>query len=255
MRSTVRPGSAPAWSTNSVSKSLRAGWPSPMLRASKLCQSVSTSGPSAIWKPSPTNTSSSRSHAWVTRWAWPRRGLAGELGEVEPLGLDPARPARPPPSSSRRAASAAAAAAVASLSAWPAALRSSTVASEPSRVFSWARSPRLPSSWASSAATSSSVVAAAIRSSAASRAARMSSINGSPFDVSLRERPRVDSGSGAVDGSSSPSPGSPGAPKSAPRQSVHGRHDTRLDRRRHNGILSAGPGPPRSTAPSSPSPR
>ena len=46
-----------------------------MLSASKLCQSVSTSGPSAIWKPSPTKTSSSRSHACVTRWAWPRTGL------------------------------------------------------------------------------------------------------------------------------------------------------------------------------------
>ena len=46
-----------------------------MLSASKLCQSVSTSGPSATWKPSPMKTSSSRSHACVTRWAWPRTGL------------------------------------------------------------------------------------------------------------------------------------------------------------------------------------
>ena len=59
-----------------------------MLRASKLCQSVSTSGPSAIWKPSPTKTSSRRSHAWVTMWAWPRCGRREDLGEVEPLGLD-----------------------------------------------------------------------------------------------------------------------------------------------------------------------
>ena len=57
------------WSTNSVSNSPRAGCPSPMLSASKLCQSVSTSGPSAIWKPSPMNMSSSRSQACVTRCA------------------------------------------------------------------------------------------------------------------------------------------------------------------------------------------
>ena len=65
-----------------------------MLSASKLCQSVSTSGPSATWKPSPMNTSSSRSQAWVTRWAWPRVRRAGVLGEVEPLGRDPRRERR-----------------------------------------------------------------------------------------------------------------------------------------------------------------
>ena len=76
MRSSVVPvrPSGVTWSTNSVSNSPRAGCPSPMLRASKLCQSVSTSGPSATWNPSPMNVSSSRSQACVTRWAWPRVG-------------------------------------------------------------------------------------------------------------------------------------------------------------------------------------
>ena len=78
MRSTTVPGSPPGgtWSVNRVSHMPRAGWPGPMFRASKLYQSLSTSGPSAIWKPSPMNTSSSRSIAWVTTWAWPRRGRA-----------------------------------------------------------------------------------------------------------------------------------------------------------------------------------
>ncbi len=67
MRSTVEPGGP--WSTNSVSHMLRAGWLGGMFSASKLYQSVSTSGPSATRKPSPTNTSSSRSQACVTRWA------------------------------------------------------------------------------------------------------------------------------------------------------------------------------------------
>ena len=47
-----------------------------MLSASKLCQSVSTSGPSATVKPMPTNTSSRRP-GWVTRWRWPRRRSGG----------------------------------------------------------------------------------------------------------------------------------------------------------------------------------
>ena len=72
---------------------LRAGWRGGMLRASKLYQSVSTSGPSATVKPMPTNTSSRRSMVWVTRWRWPRRGAGHHLGEVEALGLQP-RPAR-----------------------------------------------------------------------------------------------------------------------------------------------------------------
>src|SRR5437588_729738 len=40
---------------------LRAGWAGGMFRASKLCQSSSASGPSAIWYPIPMNTSSSSS--------------------------------------------------------------------------------------------------------------------------------------------------------------------------------------------------
>ena len=44
-------------------------------------------GPSAIWKPRPMKVSSSRSDAWVTRWAWPP-GLAQDLGQVEALGVD-----------------------------------------------------------------------------------------------------------------------------------------------------------------------
>ena len=52
---------------------LRAGWAAGMLSASKLYQSVSTSGPSATVKPMPTKTSSSASRVWVTRWRWPRR--------------------------------------------------------------------------------------------------------------------------------------------------------------------------------------
>ena len=84
VRSTTLPGSP--YSTNSVSHMLRAGWSGGMFRAAKLYQSVSTSGPSAMVKPSPTNTSSSRSCVWVTRWVWPRAGPARELGEVEALG-------------------------------------------------------------------------------------------------------------------------------------------------------------------------
>ena len=49
------------------------GAPAGMLSASKLYQSVSTSGPSATVKPMPTNTSSRRSRVWVTRCRWPRR--------------------------------------------------------------------------------------------------------------------------------------------------------------------------------------
>jgi hypothetical protein len=47
-----------------------------MLRAPKLNQSVSISGPSATSKPIPTNTSSSESRVWVTRWRRPRPGGA-----------------------------------------------------------------------------------------------------------------------------------------------------------------------------------
>ena len=59
-----------------------------MLRASKLYQSVSTSGPSATWKPIPTNTSSRRSQACVTMCARPPPRLAEELGQVETFALD-----------------------------------------------------------------------------------------------------------------------------------------------------------------------
>ena len=48
-----------------------------MLSASKLYQSVSISGPSATSKPIPTNTSSSESRVWVTRWRCPGNGGAG----------------------------------------------------------------------------------------------------------------------------------------------------------------------------------
>ena len=75
-----------------------------MLRASKLCQSVSTSGPSAIWKPSPTKTSSRRSHAWVTMWAWPRRGRA-RISVRSSRSASTRRRARRPPARSRRVAS------------------------------------------------------------------------------------------------------------------------------------------------------
>ena len=180
VRSTVRPRSAPAWSTNRVSKSLRAGWSSPMLRAPKLYQSVSTSGPSATWKPRPMNTSSSRSHAWVTRWAWPRRGLPAN-SDRSSRSASTRRAISAPVSASRRPAIAAATASTASFRRCPVVRRSSTVASPPRRVLSWARSPRLPSSWESRATISSTVLAAAIFSRAASRAAAMSSITGSPF--------------------------------------------------------------------------
>ena len=150
------------------------GGPSAMLSASKLCQSVSTSGPSATWKPSPMNTSSSRSQAWVTRCAWPRVGRADELGEVEAFGLDPrverfvAEQSSGDPRGPRRRRT------IASLIAWPAAFFSSIESSEPSRVFSWARSPFLPVSREVSSLTSSSVDAESIAARAASRAAVMS---------------------------------------------------------------------------------
>ena len=56
---------------------LRAGWAGGMLRAPKLYQSVSISGPSATSKPMPTKTSSSSSRVWVTRWRWPRAAGRG----------------------------------------------------------------------------------------------------------------------------------------------------------------------------------
>ena len=62
--------------TKIVSKLPRAGCQSGMLRASKLYQALSTSGPSATVYPIPTNTSSRRSRAWVTGWKWPRRNGA-----------------------------------------------------------------------------------------------------------------------------------------------------------------------------------
>ena len=69
----------------------RAGWAGGMLRAPKLYQSVSISGPSATSNPIPTKTSSSASRVWDTRWRWPRRrgpggGAGHELGQVEPGG-------------------------------------------------------------------------------------------------------------------------------------------------------------------------
>ena len=55
----------------------RAGGRAGKLRAPKLCQSVSTSGPRPPVKPMPTKTSSSSSIAWVTRWRWPSRRPGG----------------------------------------------------------------------------------------------------------------------------------------------------------------------------------
>ena len=67
--------SASPRSTKTVSKLPRAGCHSGMFKASKLYQADSTSGPSATVKPIPTNTSSRRSRAWVTRWSDPRRAV------------------------------------------------------------------------------------------------------------------------------------------------------------------------------------
>ena len=59
----------------------RAGWAGGMLRAPKLYQSLSISGPSATLKPMPTKTSSKASRVWDTRWRWPRvAGPATEPG-------------------------------------------------------------------------------------------------------------------------------------------------------------------------------
>ncbi len=55
----------------------RAGWAGGMLRAPKLYQSVSISGPSATSNPMPTKTSSRASWVWETRWRWPRAAGAG----------------------------------------------------------------------------------------------------------------------------------------------------------------------------------
>ena len=57
----------------------RAGWAGGMLRAPKLYQSVSISGPSATSNPMPTKTSSSASRVWDTRWRWPRAAGAGTV--------------------------------------------------------------------------------------------------------------------------------------------------------------------------------
>ena len=97
-----------------------------MFRASKLYQSVSTSGPSATVNPRPTKTSSSRSHAWVTGWLWPRRGAARNSVRSSRSAAMRASSAAAA-SARRRSSSAAVTASVASLSARPAALRSSSV--------------------------------------------------------------------------------------------------------------------------------
>ena len=238
-----------------------------MFSASKLCQSVSTSGPSATWKPSPMNTSSSRSHAWVTRWAWPRRGLPGVLGQIEPLGLDAGRRARrrrARPGGRRSQLSTAAERLVDGLTGGPLLVDRRQRAELGLQLRQLAASCR--AGWRRAAVIASRSPAAAISARAASRAAWMSSITG----VLSRRRtggtgsPRTDSGVGALtECRRHRSPGRPsGAPKSL---HAHGREGYAGDSPRPTSstdqpvhgwqpIACVG-GPPRSTARSPPSPR
>ena len=87
------------------------------------------------------------------------RRCADELGEVESLAFDPSVERLAAERRRGELSSAAATAAIASLIACPADFLSSIESSEPSRVFSWARSPFLPVSAEVSSLTSSSVVA------------------------------------------------------------------------------------------------
>ena len=134
----------------------RAGWSGGKLSAPKLCQSVSTSGPSAMVKPIPTNTSSSGLHG--LRDEVEVSGTAGgrDLGQVEPLGLRAARAGAACSSSTRLADRAASSES-----------RTRLMAPPTSRRPSWSRPPSLalneesgdflPSSSWSSARRSSSV--------------------------------------------------------------------------------------------------
>ena len=77
----------------------RAGWAGGMLRASKLYQSVSTSGPSATTNPMPDEDVLERVAGLGTRCRWPRADRPGpvprhELGQVEPGARPSRRPAR-----------------------------------------------------------------------------------------------------------------------------------------------------------------
>ena len=122
-------------STKNVSCMSRAGWCSPKLRAVKLCQSSSTSGPSATVKPRPTNTSSSSSIDLGDEVEVAGVAVGPHLGEVEPLG----RQARP--AGGRRelvpalGAAPTARSRCASLSARPTCLRSSSSSSPSCRLM------------------------------------------------------------------------------------------------------------------------
>ena len=102
MRSTIDAGLA-AGRRRACPTCSRAGWSGGMLSASKLYQSVSTSGPSATVKPRPTKTSSRRLVAWVTRCRWPasaagRTSVRSSRSASSCARRPPARaPARVPP--------------------------------------------------------------------------------------------------------------------------------------------------------------
>ena len=101
-----------------------------MLSAVKLLKSVSTSGPSATLNPMPTNTSSSRSQAWVTMCACPRERRA-RCSVRSIASLAAAFPAAARSSATRRSATNASRFCIASLIARPVALRTSTSAIDP----------------------------------------------------------------------------------------------------------------------------
>ena len=133
----------------------RAGWAGGMLRAPKLYQSVSISGPSSTSKPMPTKTSSRAAWVWDTRLRCPRSAGAGS----EP-GTNSVRSIRLPAISSassrsaisaRRSSINASMAVRASLSLRPSSLRAS--GSRPPRLrLAWASADFLPVSEAATMA-------------------------------------------------------------------------------------------------------
>ena len=154
----------------------RAGCAAGMLSASKLYQSVSTSGPSATVKPMPMKTSTSRSQVCVTKCSEPRSGRStSSVRSSRSAATVVARSAAS--SSERREANAASSDSRASFNAAPATLRPSG-SSPPMPFLSAVSSPFFPRRSASTARSSSTEVAAAIRAGPSAPIRLMSSIIG-----------------------------------------------------------------------------
>src|SRR4051794_700584 len=153
----------------------RAGWSGAKLSAPKLCHSSSTSGPSATVNPSPTNTSSSRSHAWVTSCLWPCRRSRPRNSVRSRRSTSSVAWRAIAPSSSLRTAAAASTDSRAALSAWPTSRRS-LGSSSPIRALNRASGDRLPSTSNSASRSASRSSAPLTRASASLAVFEISSI-------------------------------------------------------------------------------